>query len=95
MINTTFTLTTACFKLNNDGRSLDEVLDATNSLMAISVYLVIYGDKETLPILRALLKTGELNSSQPDSLTGQNQPLAAGIRALLGMDGEAQPQLTS
>lgn len=52
MINTTFTLTTACFKLNNDGRSLDEVLEATNSLMAISVYLVIYGDKETIPILR-------------------------------------------
>jgi len=49
------TLTTACFcmhKYNENSRSLEEVLEMTNALMEIPVYLVIYGDKDTIPLLK-------------------------------------------
>jgi hypothetical protein len=51
----TFTLTTACFRSNNPihvAKSLGETLDNTNALMAIPIYLVIYGDSETIPHLQ-------------------------------------------
>ena len=50
-----FTLTTACFKSNNvfhTAKTLADTLDATNALMAIAVNLVIYGDSETIPLLK-------------------------------------------
>jgi hypothetical protein len=49
------TLSTACFCMKNahqGARSLEETIDSTNMLMAIPVYLVIYGDKHTIPLLR-------------------------------------------
>lgn len=55
MINTTCTLTTACFRPNNSAhvaKTLQDALDAANSLMAIPIYLVIYGDSETIPLLK-------------------------------------------
>lgn len=51
----TFTLTTACFRSNNvfhTAKTLEDTLSATNALMAISVNLVIYGDSETIPLLK-------------------------------------------
>lgn len=56
MINTSYTLTTACFRTNNAHhvtKTLESTIDATNALMAIPVYLVIYGDSETMPLLKA------------------------------------------
>lgn len=49
------TLTTACFCMktaHQGARSLEETLDSTNMLMSIPIYLVIYGDSQTIPILR-------------------------------------------
>lgn len=51
----TFTLTTACFRSNNSvhvAKTLIDTLDATNALMAIPINLVIYGDSETIPLLK-------------------------------------------
>lgn len=56
MINTSYTLTTACFRTNNAHhitKTLESTIDATNQLMKIPVYLVIYGDSETMPFLKA------------------------------------------
>ena len=49
------TLSTACFCMktaHTGARSLEETLDATNMLMSIPVYLVVYGDELTIPILK-------------------------------------------
>lgn len=49
------TLTTACFcmhRYNENSRSIHEIIDSTNALMKIPVYLVIYGDSETIPLLK-------------------------------------------
>lgn len=51
----TFTLTTACFQSNNYAhvaKTLADTLHATNALMEIPVNLVIYGDSETIPLLK-------------------------------------------
>ena len=49
------TLSTACFcmkSLHEGARTLEETIESTNMLMSIPVYLVIYGDKNTIPLLR-------------------------------------------
>jgi len=49
------TLTTACFCLKNQhngARSLSETIDSTNSLLKLPLYLVIYGDAQTIPLLK-------------------------------------------
>ena len=51
------TLTTACFclKTTHDGaRSLSETIDSADSLMKLPIYLVIYGDAETIPLLKKI-----------------------------------------
>lgn len=49
------TLSTACFcmhDLHAGARPLSETIDATTMLLKIPVYLVIYGDSKTIPLLR-------------------------------------------
>uniref|UniRef100_A0A6C0D4Y9 Uncharacterized protein n=1 Tax=viral metagenome TaxID=1070528 RepID=A0A6C0D4Y9_9ZZZZ len=49
------TLTTACFSLNDTAvRSLDETIDMSRMLLSIPVYLVVYGDSETIPRLKKI-----------------------------------------
>ena len=49
------TLSTACFCMHTQhcgARPLVETIESANALMKIPVYLVIYGDKQTIPLLR-------------------------------------------
>lgn len=55
MINTTCTLSTACFRSNNSThitKTLESTIENANALMQNAVYLVIYGDNETIPLLK-------------------------------------------
>jgi hypothetical protein len=46
------TLTTACFCLNDAPlRTLQETVDSAKALLSIPVYLVVYGDSQTIPLL--------------------------------------------
>jgi hypothetical protein len=49
------TLTTACFCLKREhsgARSLSETVDLTEALLKLPIYLVIYGDEKTIPLLK-------------------------------------------
>jgi hypothetical protein len=49
------TLSTACFCLyreHENTRTLEETIVSTQALLTIPVYLVIYGDKKTIPLLK-------------------------------------------
>jgi hypothetical protein len=52
------TLVTACFCLNDAPlRSLEETIESSKALLAIPVYLVIFGDSQTIPILKQIRET--------------------------------------
>ena len=53
------TLSTACFcvyREHENTRTLEETIVSTHALLTIPVYLVIYGDKKTIPLLKKIFK---------------------------------------
>jgi hypothetical protein len=57
------TLTTACFCLNDAPlRSLEETIESSRALLAIPVYLVIFGDSQTIPLLKEIRKNYGLHN---------------------------------